>query len=501
MALDFSKFTLAAPDVSGIAKIPEYAALAAKAAKGDTGFKQLESIFNPKNYTIQDTEGFITGKQRDEVNGQLMDALTVSKNYLDQGYDLSTVLLDARNKAATIKKTADGLSAIGVGYTQGIENTYGKIPGFNLQNSRSNFMNYITHTKDENGNIVETPINPNIINANTQDNLSTIMNPMIYDNNWDQGGVTDVFKKAKGNTITQNVRVRKPDGSETMTDITTDVPLNIFDVVDDGKGNKSFVVKKEDYVPVDLGTIKKDDLSSVYHNTLGDNITGAVQLVPEKTYNDFMNVEGIKYYVQQEQAKFEKNLINQGVQTRDPKTGQLIPEVEAEINKFGRAAMHDAFDNNAAIVGGTKTKTATAKLAPLPKPITNINVYNKKEQDTRDRDATFGTWNNLWANRPTGVNTIDVKDQIAGLADASGRPLSKRPKVELSKESGKWVIKVYKNDPATGNPIIDQTYDLKNFRANTKSVTTEENRTAAHTYLEDWTSDIDKALNATKRKK
>lgn len=489
MALDFSKFTLAAPDVSGIAKIPEYAALGDKSAKGGTGLKQIQSIYGHIT-PIKDAEGFVTGKMQDYVNNQINDGLAASTQYLNDGYDITTVLNDARNKVAKINQITSGLSNMGTGFTQGIENTYGKIPGYNAMNARKNFQHFITHAKDNNGNIVETDINPDILSGNVQQNLGTVLNPMIYDDNWDQGGFADVFKKSKGNTVTQNVRVRQPNGSETITDVTTDVPLNIFDVVDDGKGNKSFEVKKENYVPADLGAIKKDDLSNIYHSTLGDNMTGAVPLVPEKIYNDFMNVDGIKFYVQQEQAKFEKNLINQGVQTRDPRTGQLIPEIEAEINKFGRAAMHDAFDNNAAIIGGTKTKTATAKLAPLPQKPINITNIIKQQEKKLDEGAFHRTWSaDYKANK-----AVDLKGTFGTFKDENGIEFYNRPKIDMAKEGGVWKVRLWKKNRTTGNLEVDKSYNLDQFRTLSPSGATEENRAQLHTALENWAKAID--LNA-----
>jgi hypothetical protein len=501
MALDFSKFVLPTPSTEWLSKVPEYNALGAKEAtaadkEGQSFDKMLQSTLYGKPLKVDDPQAVVGTEVKNQVSAGANDIYKFAKEQNALGRPKWDIMAEVKQKMSDLGLKVNQLSGLGNIYQKGIEEPNKKFKGFRQDAARKNFMAVTQYTTDANGNVVPSDIATVIKNTGGDPTAvaAKVIDPMVAPNDvWGDEDITDVLLKSKPIKSKERFVKRNAAGLETGEDIETTLPASYYDFQDNAAG---------DSIPVPKGekiTIADNNIANAYKEVLGDDMLSGntLNIVPDSTFSALQN-EGGNHFLAQEQAKFEKAALKNGVITRDA-NGQLTPEFSKELDNFSKAVVYKTVDNNLPRFGYSKSKSTVNK-KPLP---ISASTQGKAATNVKDRTATFATYTDKWTNQKDADGFIDIKDEIAGINDSKGKDYSKKVAVKLGKENGKWVIKTYKNDD-NGNPILDKTFDLNKFRADTvPGADGDEKRKKVHDFIEDWTKDLDKksSLNASKRKK
>ena len=505
MALDYSKFVLPAPSAEWLSKVPEYDALGRKTAAAEAkdtekeNFdKLLQNAVYGKLITVKDPKAVVGGEVKKEVETDIPNTYAWAKEQQTLGMPHWQILAGVKERLANTNSKVNSLNQLSTIYEQGIEVPNSKFKGFNKENARKNFTNITQYTKDDNGNIVAAPISTVIQNTNGDPTLlaSKIIDPNLapYDN-WGDEDIIDVLEKANPVKTKTSFANRDWSGKETGTTTESTLPSSFYEFKVNSTGESSPVPKGEEI------TITDDNMANAYREVLGDAMSGnTINIVPDETVNALSN-EGGNHYLAQEQAKFRRAAAKNGIDVSKP-------EFAKELDNFTKAVLYKTVDNYLPSAGYSKSKVTIDK-KPLP---ASSSTQSKQIGNEADRKATFATYTSKWTNNKDADGFIDIKDEVSGINDPNGREYRKKAAVKLGKESGKWVIKVYKNDD-NGNPVLERTMDLNQFRSDSKTGSdSEEKRQASHTYIDQWTANIDEkekspksggggSLNATNRKK
>ena len=501
MALDISGFIVPEQKYEGLYKIGEAwaaqnAAKAKAVDKEDLTFnKMLQSTLYGKPLKVDDPQALVSSEIKNQVNASIDEIYQFGKEQNALGKPKWDTLAQVKQKFADLGTGVNQLSGLGNIFQKGIEEPNKKFLGFNSDAARKNFMAVTQYTTDANGNVVPSDISTVIKNTGGDPVAvaAKVINPGVapYDV-WNDADITDVLTKSKPVKSKERFVKRNAAGVETGEEIETILPASYYDFEDNAAGESVPVPKKETI------TIADDKIAKAYQEVLGDNVSGnTVNIVPDSTFNALQN-EGGNHYLAQEQAKFEKAALKNGAITRDA-NGQLTPEFAKELENFSKAVVYKTVDNYLPRAGYSTSK-GTIDKKPLP---VSASTQGKTTTNIKDRTATFATYTDKWTNQKDADGFIDIKDEIAGINDSKGKDYSKKVAVKLGKENGKWVIRTYKNDD-NGNPVLDKTFDLNKFRADTvPGADGDEKRKKVHDFIEDWTKDLDKknSLNASQRKK
>jgi hypothetical protein len=492
MALDFSKFVLPSPSADWLSKVPEYNALGIKTAAAASADKEtgnfektlLNAVYG-KPVTVKDPKAVVGGEVKQIIESGLEDIYAKAKEEISLDIPKWQVLANVKKQMSDKYAQANSVSQLGNIYEQGVEIPNKKFKGFKLENARKNFTNITQYTKDENGNIIAAPMATVIQNTNGDPTqvAAKIINPDLapYDN-WGDEDIKDVLEKANPVKTKTSFANRDASGRETGTTTESTLPSSFYEFKTNSAGESVPVPKAEEI------TITDDKIANAYKEVLGDYVSGnTINIVPDETFNALSN-EGGNKYLEQEQAKFRRAAAKNGVDVS-------TPEFANELKNFSKAVLYRTVDNYSATQGYSKSKATVDKKA-LPM---SQSSQGKKIGNEADRNATFATYTDKWTNNKDADGFIDIKDEVSGINDPNGREYRKKAAVKLGKENGKWVIKIYKRDD-DGNPILDRTMDLKQFRADSKSGSdSEEKRQATHTYIDDWTTDIDNKEKSPKK--
>lgn len=484
MALDFSKFILPAPSADWLSKVPEYDALGrktaaaeAKAKETDNFDKLLQSSVYGKPVTIKDPKAVISGEIKEQFATRIPLIVKKAKENKLLGKPDWDNLSDVKQEFASLNTDANNLSQLSNVFEQGIELPNKKHKGFNLENARKNFLDITQYTLDPSGNKIAAPIATVIQNANGNPTelAARVINPDLAPfDNWGDEDITEVLKNANPVKSKQTFINRNSAGVETGETIESTLPSSFYEFQTTETGEKVPVPKGQEI------TIADDKIANAYKEVLGDAVSGkTVNIVPDETFSALSN-EGSINYLKQEQAKFRRAAAKNGIDVS-------TPEFAKELDNFSKAVMYKTVDNYLPQAGYSQSKGKVNK-KPLPM---SPSTQGKVTSNLKDRNATFATYTDKWTNTKDADGFIDIKDEVSGINDTKGRDYSKKAGVKLGKENGKWVIKVYKNDD-DGNPVLDRTMTLSQFRADTKTgADGDDKRQAAHTFVEDWTKDLD----------
>lgn len=495
MALDITGFVTPEQTFPGLKEIGETMASAVKQKAAEkkekqAGVKYLQSsLLGAGTAAIKDPNRLLSEQLKNEDENETLNIYKTAYEGIESGLDPYIVSANAKSQLQERNLRTSRINQINDFYDK-TKGEFAKIPGFNQSAYRENMYNALNSFRDESGNAIMAPAQEVIKRSESQDLISDAMNPMLEGNKdiWSNVAVTDVIDKAKPTTQAVSVRQVGPSG-ETGSTMSTTIPSQYYQLQYNSK-DKSY-----DLTPIGAKATIQSDYLPAYKSILGDEgLTNNVPTVTDGTYTA-LNTKSAQKYLDQEAAKFEKSLIQNGVKTRDD-AGNLIPSIKPEIETFKKAVLYKALDEHSPALGYRKQQVEVSK-APSA---SSASTAEKKESDERDRRAAYATLDKKWASKKF-PNAINIQDMLSGLNDSKGVPYEERTNVLLVRQRPyKWEVQTFRKNPETGEMVLDKRMDINEFRATTDTQNPDSPR-KFHAYLEDYIQIKEKEIAEQEKKK
>jgi hypothetical protein len=496
MALDITGFVTPEQTFPGLKEIGETMASAVKQKAAEkkekqAGVKYLQSsLLGAGKTAIKDPNRLLSEQLKNEDENETLNIYETAYEGILSGLDPYVVSANAKsqlqernNRVSRINQTND--------FYEKTAMEFARIPGFNKSAYRENMYNALNSFRDESGNAIMAPVQEVIKRSESQDLISDAMNPMLEGNKdvWSNVAVTDVIDKAKPTTQASSVRQVGPNGDIIGYTMSTTIPNQFYQLQYNSKD------KSNDLVPIGAKSTIQSDYLPAYKSIFGDEgLTNNVPTVSDEIYTA-LNTKSAERYLNQEAAKFEKSLIQNGIKTRDG-AGNLIPSIKPEIETFKKAALYKALDEHSPALGYRKQQVEISK-APSA---SSAGAAEKKQSDERDRKAAYATLDKKWSSKKF-PNAINIQDMLSGLNDSKGRPYEKRTDVLLVRQSPyKWEVQTFRKNPETGEMVLDKRMDINEFRTTTDTQNPDSPR-KFHNYLEDYIQIKEKQIAEEEKKK